>query len=139
MTLGRRRIPGAILNWSDFAMPVYEFRCNSCNTRKSVFVRSVSQEPTPICDNCGGKDLGRLVSAVAHRRSIQDVWDRSGSQDSPGPDYYKDPRNIGRWTEKRFQEMGMEMPPHIQDVIQASREGELPQPVKELQPRPKEV
>jgi len=41
----------------------------------------------------------------------------------PGSDYYKDPRNIGRWTEKRFQDMGMEMPNEIQQQIQAAREG----------------
>ena len=51
----------------------------------------------------------------------------------PGPDYYRDPRNIGRWTEKRFQELGMELPGEIQQEIQAAREGEMPGPLKELQ------
>ena len=51
----------------------------------------------------------------------------------PGSDYYKDPRNIGRWTEKRFKDMGMEMPAEIQQEIQAAREGELPGSLKELQ------
>ena len=49
----------------------------------------------------------------------------------PGPEYYKDPRNIGRWTEKRFKEMGMEMPTEIKEEIQAAREGELPESLKE--------
>ncbi len=51
----------------------------------------------------------------------------------PSSDYYKDPRNIGRWTEKKFQDMGMEMPSEIQQQIQAAREGELPESLKELQ------
>ena len=50
----------------------------------------------------------------------------------PSPDYYKDPRNIGRWAEKRVKEMGLEMPPPVQEMIQAAREGEMPPPVKEL-------
>jgi hypothetical protein len=50
----------------------------------------------------------------------------------PSPDYYKDPRNIGRWAEKRFQQMGVEMPSKVQEMIQAAREGELPEPVKDL-------
>ena len=50
----------------------------------------------------------------------------------PGQDYYKDPRNIGRWTEKKFQDMGIEMPTEIQQKIQASREGELPEQLKDL-------
>ena len=51
----------------------------------------------------------------------------------PGLDYYKDPRNIGRWTEKKFQDMGVELPGQIQQQIQAAREGELPGSLKELQ------
>jgi len=49
----------------------------------------------------------------------------------PGSDYYKDPRNVGRWTEKRFKELGLDMPPQIQEEIQAAREGELPKSLKE--------
>jgi len=56
-----------------------------------------------------------------------------------GPDYYKDPRNIGRWAEKKFEEMGMDMPESTQQMIQAAREGEPPEPVKDLQPGLKEI
>jgi len=49
----------------------------------------------------------------------------------PSPDYYKDPRNIGRWAEKRFKQMGMDMPAQIQEEIQAARQGELPKSLKE--------
>ena len=48
------------------------------------------------------------------------------------PEFYKDPRNIGRWTEKRFQDMGMELPDSVKETIQAAREGELPEPLKDL-------
>ncbi len=51
----------------------------------------------------------------------------------PGEDYYKDPRNIGRWVEKKFQDMGQELPSQIQEKIQAAREGMLPEPLKDLE------
>jgi hypothetical protein len=51
----------------------------------------------------------------------------------PGDDYYKDPRNIGRWVEKKFQDMGQELPSQIQEQIQAAREGVLPEPLKDLE------
>jgi ferritin-like protein len=98
----------------------------------------MAQPPAPACPACGG-DLVRLVSSFAHHRSVKDIHESSGSPDRPGPDYYQDPRNIGRWTEKRFQEMGMEMPSEISDMIQAAREGELPESVKDLRPGVKEV
>ena len=49
----------------------------------------------------------------------------------PSPDYYKDPRNIGRSTEKKFKELGMDMPDSINKQIQAAREGELPDSIKD--------
>lgn len=51
----------------------------------------------------------------------------------PGDDYYRDPRNIGRWAEKKFQDMGQELPSRIQEQIQAAREGVLPGPLKDLE------
>jgi hypothetical protein len=68
-------------------------------------------------------------------------WEGSGDPglSSSNPDYYKDPRNIGRWAEKRFQEMGVEMPSQLQQEIQAAREGELPGQLKDLKPGPGQV
>ena len=120
-------------------MPIYEFICNRCQERTSLLVRRLTESLSPCCPACGSEDLTRLVSAFAYHKSLKAIHEEAGEPDRPGPDYYHDPRNIGRWTEKRFQEMGMEMPPHLQEMIQASREGDLPQPVKELQPGPKEV
>lgn len=127
-------------DWSELIVPVYEFQCNSCNQRKSVLIRTMSDSNhSPVCANCGSKDLRRLISTVAYHRSLHDVWEQSGSPDNPGSDYYKDPRNIGRWAENKFKEMGQEMPGEVKEMIQAAREGDLPGSVKDLQPGIKEV
>jgi hypothetical protein len=70
---------------------------------------------------------------------LQAIWEQSGEPDKPSPDYYKDPRNIGRWAEKKLKQRGEEMPQQVQEMIQAAREGEMPGPVKDLQPGIKEV
>jgi len=51
----------------------------------------------------------------------------------PGEDYYRDPRNIGRWVERKFQNMGQELPSGVQEKIQAARDGVLPEPLKDLE------
>ena len=115
-------------------MPIYEFLCHKCNTQSSILIRSATQPFTAKCPACGSDDLVRLVSRFAYHKSMQTIHEESGE---PGrfssPDYYKDPRNIGRWAEKRFKDMGMEMPGEIQEKIQAAREGVLPEPLKDLQ------
>ncbi|MBL7209633.1 MAG: zinc ribbon domain-containing protein [Dehalococcoidia bacterium] len=114
-------------------MPIYEFFCPACHRKSSLLVRSVSASVEPRCASCGNTDLVRVVSAFALGKSIRTVHEESGEPSMfPGTDYYKDPRNIGRWAEKRFQDMGMEMPAEIQQKIQAAREGEMPESLKEL-------
>ncbi|MEW6034961.1 MAG: zinc ribbon domain-containing protein [Chloroflexota bacterium] len=114
-------------------MPIYEFGCRTCGKRSSFFTRSVSQPLTPTCSSCGGSDLVRLIGSFAYHKSMQTIHEESGEPTMfSGPDYYKDPRNIGRWAEKRFKEMGEEMPDHLKNMIQSAREGEMPESMKDL-------
>lgn len=112
-------------------MPLYEFRCQNCNTRFSILVKSVAESFTAECSVCGSSASARVISSFAYHKSMEPIWEESGEpQDFPGPDYYKDPRNVGRRTEKRFSEMGLEVPPQVKEEIQAAREGELPDSLK---------
>ena len=114
-------------------MPVYEFFCPVCHKKNSFLVRGAMASVELKCSACGNTDLTRTVSTFAHHKSVKTIHEESGEPSMfTGPDYYKDPRNIGRWAEKRFQDMGMEMPGEIQQKIQAAREGELPDALKEL-------
>ena len=112
-------------------MPVYDFLCLGCRRRTSVFLRSLSGATHPTCEHCGSQELQRLVSSFAYHRSAQTVWEQSGDPSSPGTDYYQDPRNIGRWAEKRLEQLGVEMPDSARQMIDAAREGEMPPPLKD--------
>ena len=95
-------------------------------------VRSVKAPLNARCAACGSTDMIRLISRFAYHKSTQTIWEESGEPgNSRGLDYYKDPRNIGRSTEKKFKEMGMDMPDSISQQIQAAREGELPDSIKD--------
>jgi putative FmdB family regulatory protein len=115
-------------------MPIYEFICQNCQRRVSFLVRDISAPFVPKCSFCGSANLSRLISGFAYHKTLQTVWEESGEPKvQPGENYYKDPRNIGRWVEKKFQNMGEEMPSQIQEKIQAAREGVLPEPLKDLE------
>ena len=110
-------------------MPIYEFRCRACQGKSDLFVKSVSNPLDPVCQHCGSKDMQRLVSTFATPLTNQQVHERSGPPPQSGianPDYYKDPRNIGRWTEQQFTKSGMEMPTEIRDKIAVARESSMP-------------
>lgn len=114
-------------------MPIYEYRCIDCRRLTSVFARTVSSTVDPVCGSCGSKRIERAPSKFAYHRSEQQILEQYGEpQPGAGPDAYKDPRQIGRWVEKRFDEMGMELPAEARTMIDAARQGEFPDPVKDL-------
>ena len=111
-------------------MPIYEYRCRTCGRLTSKFVRNIADEAAPACQHCGGR-TARALSRFAYHKSEQRVLEEYGAMPSRAEDY-KDPRQIGRWVEKKFDDYGMELPQEARDMIDAAREGELPDAVKDL-------
>lgn len=108
-------------------MPIYEYRCRKCRARFSVFFRSWNSAAETKCPRCGDPATERVMSTFAYHRSMRDVHEASGEPSMQStPDFYEDPRNIGRWTEKKFKDMGVDVPTEIQEEINAARDGELP-------------
>ncbi len=122
-------------------MPIYEFQCHGCQRMSSLFIRSMADPLSPHCPNCGSKEMERQISRFAQHKSAQGWHEQAGPpQAMGGPDYYKDPRNIGRWTEHRLKQLGMDMRSEehsntfseVREMIDAAREGEMPEPLKDI-------
>lgn len=111
-------------------MPIYEYRCQKCERVSSIFVRSVSTEVKAKCEHCGSLRMKRLMSRVQRTKTTQDVLDEFGSPDAGGG--YRDPRQIGAWTERRFEEYGMEVPAETREMIDRAREGILPDDIEDV-------
>jgi len=111
-------------------MPIYEYKCKDCGRLTSQFVRTAGSERAPACQHCGGR-TARALSRFAVGRSAAQVRDEFGTPPR-SPEEYRDPRQIGRWVEQKFDEYGMELPDQAREMIDAARDGELPDPVKDL-------
>lgn len=108
-------------------MPIYEYRCQDCAKLSSFFLRSISSVIEPVCSHCQGKAMERRMSSFAMGKTVGSVHEDFGSgSQHRSPDYYKDPRNIGRGVESAFTKYGMEMPQSVRDNIDAARSGETP-------------
>ena len=112
-------------------MPIYEYTCDDCRRLTSIFAKSMSGEVKAKCKHCGGRKMSRALSRFAYHRSEQQVLDDYGAEPETMEDYM-DPRQIGRWAERKFDEYGMELPDKAREMIDAAREGEFPSPVDEL-------
>ena len=112
-------------------MPIYEFKCRDCGRLSSVFTRSIGASVDAECKHCGSRALERAFSRFAYHKSEQTVLADYGAEPKRLEDY-KDPRQIGRWAERKFDEFGIDMPRQAREMIDAAREGEFPDPVKDL-------
>ena len=112
-------------------MPIYEYTCQDCRHLTSVFVKSMGASLDATCAHCGSGRLSRALSRFAYHKSEQRVLEEHGVEPRRLEDY-RDPRQIGRWVERKFDEYGMQVPKQAREMIDAAREGELPKPVDEL-------
>ena len=114
-------------------MPIYEYRCADCDRVTSLFVRSHRAQIDERCEHCGSERVSRVMSRVARLKTDADVLAEHGTPGVDAPSgAYEDPRQIGRWVERRFEQYGMDVPDETREMIDAARDGELPGPVSDL-------
>ena len=78
-------------------MPIYEYTCDACNRRASLFFRSLSSvEDNPECPHCGEQRLRRRMSRVWSRRSRDgDAFLEPSFEDGGVPFYGDSPAYAG--------------------------------------------
>jgi putative FmdB family regulatory protein len=105
-------------------VPIYEYRCQQCGRRSSVFVRSMSVQVKPKCERCGSANMSRLISRVAVARgagSIDDLDERMFADVDEN-----DPRSMARWARKMRDQLGDEAGPEFEEAIEQLESGEMP-------------
>ena len=106
-------------------MPIYEFRCNGCRRRTSVFTRSIGATMAAACEHCGSAELSRLFSRVAVLRSEDDL--PSGIDESSIADIDEnDPRSVARWGRKMSRQMGEPLDSEMEADLERMEAGETP-------------
>lgn len=106
-------------------MPVYEFACNACGAAVSVFVRSMSSPVSGKCERCGSADLSRVISRFAVIRSSGgDSFD--ALDDAAGGFDENDPRAAAAWARKMQREMGDDLGPEFDEMVDRLERGDSP-------------
>ncbi|MGQ9585763.1 MAG: FmdB family zinc ribbon protein [Anaerolineae bacterium] len=116
-------------------MPIYEYRCRTCQRKVSILWRSLSeaQAGQPSCPRCGGTDLQRLFSRVAVLRAgSTDVDDL----DLPGLDDVdeNDPRSVARWMRRMSEATGEDLGEEFNEVVDRLEAGQSPEEIESAMP-----
>ncbi|MEE9491180.1 MAG: zinc ribbon domain-containing protein [Dehalococcoidia bacterium] len=108
-------------------MPIYEYRCNNCRRRVEVFVQGFSSPPSPTCTRCGSKNLDRIFSKFAVRKSKSDksVYDDilSDSKLTRGL-MHNDPRALAEWSRKMSRAADEDVTPETEELMDRMEAGE---------------
>lgn len=120
-------------------MPIYEYRCQECGRRFSVFWRSFSdvQEDKIICKRCGSDDVNRLVSRVRMVRSEESRLDDMADPSAWGDFDENDPKSMGRFMRKMMNEIGDEagdLGPEFEEVVDRLEAGQDPEEIEKDMP-----
>jgi len=115
--------------WS--VVPIYEYRCNGCQRRVSIFQRSIQVAVAAACSHCGSTDLTRLISRVAVMRSEESHFEDLASDASLADLDESDPRSVARWARRMGREMGEELGPEFDEMVERMEAGEMPEDLGE--------
>ena len=122
-------------------MPIYEYRCNNCQRRVSIFVQGFPQSLTPVCTHCGSQDLTRLFSSFILGKA--ESYKRKGVYEDILSDSnlitgmrQNDPRALAEWNRRMTQVMDEEPSSEFDDMVGRLEAGE---PVHEVVKRAMEI
>ena len=108
-------------------VPIYEYRCEDCRRRVSVFQRSIAAPVSLACDRCGSTRLSRLVSRFSVARSSGGVLDEHDESRLLQDVDENDPRSVARWARRMSSEMGEDVGPEFDEMVERMEAGEMPE------------
>ncbi len=116
-------------------MPTYEYRCLDCSKRVSIYQSYEDYGVIPVqCPLCGGDNLQRLISRVRFARSEESRLEDLADPGNWGDIDEEDPRALARMMRKMGEELGEEMPPEFDEVVERLEAGEDPEQIEKSLP-----
>lgn len=111
-------------------MPTYEYRCLSCKRRFGLFFSYSEYGKSPVaCPHCKSENVQRRIGRIRVARSdesrlenLADPASLAGLED--------DPRALGRMMRSMSREVGEEMPPEFDEVVDRLEKGQSPEDIE---------
>jgi putative FmdB family regulatory protein len=109
-------------------MPIYEYRCQDCRRKVSIFFRRMGADEGAACPVCGSTRLERLYSRFALARSEEDRLERLAEDPSLANVDENDPKSIARFMKRMGQELGEDAGEDFEQALEELERGEPGEP-----------
>jgi putative FmdB family regulatory protein len=115
-------------------MPVYQYRCLNCHKRFEVFLSYKEYGVKSVtCPHCQSKRVERRISRVRIAKSeesrLDSLTDPSGLEGLEN-----DPRALGKMMRKMGNEMGEDVGPEFDEVVDRLEAGQSPEDIEKAIP-----
>lgn len=106
-------------------MPIYEYYCNQCQRDFSYLLMNSREWRRVRCKFCNGREVKRLLSSFAVHQTEKFRLANLDTSKRPGEAFYKDSRNIGLTAKKKMQELGVDLGPKMDEIVERGRTGKI--------------
>ena len=111
-------------------MPLYEYRCLDCKSRFDVFMTYTEYGTKAVgCKHCGSQHVTRKIGRIRISKSeenrledFSDAYSLEGLED--------DPVALGKMMRKMSGELGEDMPPEFDEVVDRLEKGQSPEDIE---------
>jgi putative FmdB family regulatory protein len=115
-------------------MPLYDFVCFGCQQRFDIYITYSDYGKNAVtCPNCGSSQVKRRVPRVRVKKSEESRME-SIADPSALAGLEDDPKALGRMMRKMGSEMGEELPPEFDDVVDRLEAGQSPEEIESALP-----
>ncbi len=115
-------------------MPLYGYHCQECGRK---FARRLTYREygtvEVVCPKCQSKDLQRLIGRVRFARSEESRLESLADPDSLAG-LEDDPKALGRMMRQMSGEMGEELGPEFDEVVDRLEAGQSPEDIESSMP-----
>jgi putative FmdB family regulatory protein len=109
-------------------MPIYEYQCDACRKRTTLFIRSISNPEPARCQHCGSDRLTRLMSRIATPKSEEARLESLADPSSLGDLDESDPKSMARFMKKMAGETGEDFDEGMLEELDQADEGSGDEP-----------
>ena len=111
-------------------MPIYQYRCLSCQKRFEIYLSYADYGTRPVqCTHCGSADVLRRIGRIRIAKSEESRLDALADP-SALAGLEDDPRELGRMMRKMSSEMGEELGPEFDEVVGRLEAGQSPEDIE---------
>jgi len=116
-------------------MPTYDFVCNACEKRFDVFMTFSEYGNKAVnCAYCGSDKVRRRMTRVRIARSDESRLESAANDFSGLEGLEDDPRVLGQMMRKLGGEMGDDLPPEFDEVVDRLEAGQSPEEIEAVLP-----